>query len=222
MAHANVIGNHLVTDSESRDYRRFGSQVQSRFNLQVDKLEQRISEVPPGWHHLFRDAVRMLRAVDCPKRNGIEFSEPEIQSGEFRLKVYFGPTDKAVRAIVRKLITKTTCTCCVCGSGIGAVLRKESDRVLCAGCYVRTDLQSELEQWLETRASRNIYKSRLLMEFKKLPLNIQFVIPNQVIKTLHLSDVKPVKYVTPGDVKDQAGKLALMMRFLDQKKTYDR
>jgi hypothetical protein len=216
MAHANVIGNHLITDSESGDYRRFGSQVQSRFNLQIDKLAGRISEVPLGWHHLFRDAVRMLRAVDCPKRNGIEFSEPEIQFGEFRLSVYFGPTDKTVRAIVRKLITKTTCTCCVCGSGIGAVLRKESDRVLCAGCYVRTDLKSELEQWLEIRASRNIYKSRLLMEFKELPLNIQFVIPKQKIKTLHLSDVKPIKFVTPGDVQDQVGKLGLMMRYLNK------
>ena len=218
MAHANVIGNHLITDSESGDYRRFGSQVQSRFNFQIDKLAGRISEVPLGWHHLFRDAVRMLRAVDCPKRNGIEFSEPEIQFGEFRLRVYFGPTDKAVRAIVRKLITKTTCTCCVCGRGIGAVLRKESDRVLCAGCYVRTDLQSELEQWLEIRANRNIYKSRLLMEFKELPLNIQFVIPKQKIKTLHLSDVKPIQYVTPGDVQDQVGKLGLMMRYLNKQK----
>lgn len=218
MAHANVIGNQLIADSESMDYRRFGRQISSRFNLQIDKLEQCISDMPLGWHHLFRDAVRMLRAVDCPKRNGIEFSVPEIQFGECHLSVYFGPTDKAVRAIVRKLIAKTTCTCCVCGRGIGAVHRKECDRVLCASCYVRTDLQSELEQWLETRASRNIYKSRLLMEFKELPLNIQFVIPKQTIKTLHLSDVKPIKYVTPADVQDQLGKLGLMMRYLNKQK----
>lgn len=217
MAHANVIGNQLLADSESSlEYRRFGSRISSRFKFQVDKLEESSSEVPPGWLHLFRDAVRMLRAVDCPQRNGIEFSAPDIQLGELRLSVYFAPTDKVVRAIVRKLITKTTCTCYVCGSGIGATRRKESDRVLCASCHVRTDLHSELDQWLESRIGRNIYASKLLLEFKQLPLNIQFVIPKQKIKTLHLSDVKPIQYVTPADVKEEIGKLEVMMRYLNK------
>lgn len=221
MAHANVIGNQLQPDSESSlEYRRFGSRASSRFKLQIDKLEDRFVDVPPGWLHLFRDAVRMLRAVDCPKRNGIEFSAPDIRLGELHLSVYFAPTDKVVRAIVRKLITKTACTCSNCGSGIGAINRYDSEQVLCASCHVRIDLHSDLKRWLETRPDRNLYKSRPLIEFKALPLNIQLLIPRQKIKTLHLSDVKPIKYVTPSDVQGEIGKLTVMMRYLTQTQSH--
>lgn len=221
MAHANVIGNRLIVDSESSlEYRRFGSRISSKFKIQIDKLEEHFSEVPPGWLHLFRDAVRMLRAVDCPQRNGIELSVPYIQLGELRLRVYFAPTDKVVRAIVRKLIAKTTCTCSICGSGIGAIHRNDSDQVLCASCHVRIDLHSELRRWIETRPDRNLYKSQPIIEFKALPLNIQLLIPRQKIKTLHLKDVKPIKYITHADVKEEIGKLTVMLRFLDQDKVH--
>ena len=218
MAHANVINNQLVSDAESSfENKRFSSRIASRFKLHVDKFEERCSEVPPGWHTLMKDAVRMLRAVDCPKRNGIEFSEPRIVRGELRIGIYFAPTDKVVRGIIQKLIKKTTCTCQICGSGIGTIFRQGSEQTLCARCHVHTDLYSELAQWLEARPAQNLYKSRPLFVFSNLPKNIQFVIPRERVRSLYLSaQDKPLQYVTPADVQTQAAKLALMMRCLNQ------
>ena len=217
MAHANVINNQVLTDAESSfENKRFASRIASRFKLHVDKFEERCSEVPPGWHTLMKDAVRMLRAVDCPKRNGIEFSEPAIVRGELRIGVYFAPTDKVVRGIIQKLIKKTACICQICGSGIGAIFRQGSEQTLCAGCYVRTNLYSELAQWLEARPAHNLYKSRPIFVFNYLPLNIQLVIPREKIRCLYVSaQDKPIQYVTPADVLTQDAKFGLMMRYLN-------
>jgi hypothetical protein len=160
--------------------------------------------------------IRMLKAVDCPKRDGIEFSDPAMGRGSLRIQVYYAPTDKVVRAIINKLSARAECTCELCGRGYGAVYRLSSEQTLCASCHVRTDLKENVGLWLDNGYKSRLYREAPVVEFESLPWSIQHMVSKQKVKMLHLvSRDHPVHYITPSDVLSQMSKLKVIRQFLD-------
>lgn len=218
MGHANVMNNTLVDDNGMEiDDLSFAGHAQSKFADQIKLLESQRRDVPPGWHPVFNDMIRMLRAVDCSKRDGIEFSEPAVGRGSLRIQVYDALTDKVVRGIINKMAARTECTCEHCGRGHGAVYRLSSEKTLCAGCHVRTDLKDNVALWLGEDYQSRKYRESPVMEFDSLPWSVQRMVPMHKIKKLHLASLEqPVQYVTPADVLTQLRKMKVIKRFLDQ------
>ena len=217
MAQANIIGNQMVNDSRIpiRDL-PFADRVASKFCAQIAQLASSREQIPAGWHGIFDHALLSLRAVDCPKRNGIEISEIAFGCGSLHIEVYYAPTDKVVRGILNCLCKRSSCTCEVCGRGYGAVYRNSSHKTLCASCHVQTDLATELNRWLSETGLARAYRKRPLIEFDSLPLNIRLLIPKRQIRCLHLiSDYREIAYVTPDTVLAQIKTLSVMKRYLE-------
>lgn len=217
MGHAHLKDNHWVDDhGMDIDELPFADQVNSKFADQVKLLEAQRRDIPVGWHPIFSDMIRMLKAVDCPKRDGIEFSEPAMGRGSLRIQVYYAPTDKVVRAIISKLSARAECTCELCGRGYGAVYRLSSEQTLCSGCHVRTDLKENVELWLGDSYKSRLYRESPLVELDSLPWTIQQMVPRRKVKKLHLvARENPIQYVTPSDVISQVSKLKVIKRYLD-------
>lgn len=218
MAHANMIDNELVDDNRiPLEDLPFAERTASKFCAQIAQLAAQWDHVPLGWHGIFDHAIRSLKAVDCPKRNGIEISEIAFGQGALHLEVYYAPTDKVVRGILSCLSKRSGCTCEVCGRGYGAVYRKSSQRTLCAGCHVQQDLATELHRWISETKSSQAYRKRPLIEFDSLPVNIRLLIPEGRVRSLRLvSADREVAYVTPDTVMAQLKTLSVMKRFLEQ------
>lgn len=195
----------------------FADQVYSTFADQIKKLEAQRCDLPVGWHKIFNSTIRMLKAVDCPRRDGIEFSEVAVGRGSLRIQVFFAPTDKVVRGIVHKLATRTECTCELCGRSYGALYRLSSEQTLCANCHVETDLKENVSLWLDDTYKGRIYRETPVLEFDSLPWNIQQLVSRHKVRRLYLaSQEQPVRYVTPADVLSRAEKMKVIKRFLDQ------
>lgn len=122
MAHANIVDNEFVDDDRipMRDL-AFADRMASKFSDQIAQLASARAQIPVGWHRIFDHAVRSLRAVDCPKRNGIEISEIAYGQGAMHVEVYYAPTDQAVRGILNCLCKRSGSTCQDCGRSYGAV-----------------------------------------------------------------------------------------------------
>ena len=218
MPHANIIDNQLVDDDRIplRDL-PFADRMASKFRDQIEQLAAARIQIPPGWHGIFDHALKSLRAVDCPKRNGVEISEIAYGTGSMHIEVYFAPTDKVVRGILNCLTKRSSATCEVCGRVHGSVYRTTSRRTLCAGCHVRVDLVAELDRWLTENGPSRVYRKRPLIEFDSLPLNIRLLIPSGRVRCLRLiSDDREIAYVTPETILDQMKAMVLMKRYLDQ------
>ena len=218
MAHAHLQDNRWVDDNGiDIEELPFADHMNSKFADQVKLLEAQRRDIPVGWHPIFCDTIRALKAVDCPKRDGIEFSEPAMGRGSLRIQVYYAPTDKVVRAIINKLAARSECTCELCGRGYGAVYRLSSEQTLCAGCHVRTDLKVNVELWLGESYKSRLYREAPVVELDSLPWTIKQLVPKHKVKKLHLvSRENPVQYVTPSDVLSQVSKLKVIKRYLDQ------
>ena len=217
MGHANIVNNEFVDDDRipMRDL-PFADRVASKFADQIEQLAAERDHVPLGWHGIFDHAIRSLRAVDCPKRNGIEISEIAFGQGAIHVEVYYAPIDKVVRGILNTLSKRSSCTCEVCGRGYGAVYRNKSRRTLCARCHVQVDLVDELNRWLSESGTNRAYQRRPLIEFESLPVNIRLLIPDGRIRCLPLiSNDKEIVYVTPDTVIAQRKTLAVMKSFLE-------
>ena len=216
MAHANVIENELLDDYMqplTMVELQFEDRITSRFKDQIDLLESQIGDVPLGWHPIYRHAIRSLRAVDCPKRNGIEFSEPVFGRGSLTVAVYYAITDKVASGIFYKLSKRSECTCQRCGRTYGTSFRKGCHETLCTKCYVRVSLSDAISQWVRPV----YYYPDPLIEFDSLPLNIKLLIPSYKIKTLWLaSSNQKIDYVKPTDLEHQRPKLEAMQRYLDE------
>ena len=218
MGHSNVLNNTLFDDNEMEiDDLPFADHAKSKFADQIKLLESQRRDVPLGWHPVFNDTIRMLKAVDCSKRDGIEFSEPAVGRGSLRIQVFFAPTDKVVRAIIQKMAARTACTCELCGRRYGTAYRPSSEQTLCPTCHVRTDLKENVGLWLgEDYRSRN-YQQSPIIEFDSLPWSIQQLIPKYKIKTLPLaSQTQQISYITPSAVLPQSNTMKVIKRFLDQ------
>jgi hypothetical protein len=218
MGYANIAGNTLLDDHtmEIADL-PFSEQAKSKFRDQIDFLEAQRCKVPTGWQHIYNHTIRMLRAVDCPQRDGIEFSEPVLVRGAILVQIYYVPTDKVVRGILNKLAKRTDCTCEVCGRGQGAMYRVRSDQTLCARCHVQTDLDAELDRWLRTTHLNKRYRERPIIEFASLPTNIQLLIPVHKLNKLRLvSQASEITYVQPATILAQSKLLNVMQQYLDQ------
>ena len=218
MAHANIIDNELVNDDRipMRNL-PFADRMASKFSDQIAQLAAKRDQIPAGWHGIFDHALRTLRAVDCPKRNGIEISEIAFGQGAVHVEVYYAPIDRVVRGILNRLSKRSSCTCEVCGRRYGAVFRNSSRRTLCASCHVRVDLDAELNRWLSESSANRVYRKRPLIEFDTLPVNIRLMIPEGRVRRLRLvSDDREVTYVTPDTVTAQLKTLAVMKHCLDR------
>ncbi|MEC5215022.1 hypothetical protein RCH06_003599 [Polaromonas sp. CG_9.5] len=218
MAHANIVNNELVDDDRipMRDL-PFAARTASKFCEQIGQLAAARNQIPAGWQSIFDHALRSLRAVDCPKRDGIELSEIAFGRGSLNIEVYYAPVDKVVRGILNCLSKRTCCTCEVCGRGYGAVCRHSRYRTLCASCYVQTDLANELQRWLSDGGANSAYRNRPLIEVDSLPINIRLLIPEGRVRRLRLvSDDREITYVTPDTVTAHLKTLAAMKRCLDQ------
>lgn len=216
MAHANVIDNGLFDDEMqllTQHQLQLEDQITSRFKDQIDLLEAHIEDVPVGWHSIFRDAVRSLRAVDCPKRNGLEFSEPVFVRGSLTVAVYHSTSDCVPSGILSKLLKRSECTCQRCGRTYGVDFRSGSHETLCSRCYVRMSLSDAISQWVRPVPR---YADPLI-EFDTLPPNIKLLIPSHKIRTLWLaSSNQKIDYVKPTDLEYQRPKLEAMKRYLDE------
>ena len=94
MAHANVIDNQLVNDDGlALADLPFAERAASRFADQVELLASQFRDVPVGWHPIFRNAMRGLKAIACTQRDGIEFSEPLVVRGALTVAVYYALSD---------------------------------------------------------------------------------------------------------------------------------
>lgn len=218
MGHAHLQDNRWVDDNgRDIDELPFADRVESKFADQVKLLEAQRRDLPSGWHPIFDDAIRSLRAVDCARRDGIEFSEPAMGRGALRIQVYYAITDKVVRGIISKLAARSECTCELCGRGYGAVYRLSSEQTLCAGCHVETELKENIDLWLGDNYKSRNYRDTPVLEFDSLPWTIQQLISKYKVRKLYLaSQEQPVRYVTPTDVLSHVGKLKVIKQFLDQ------
>ena len=217
MAHANIINNDFVDDNRipMKDL-PFTERTASKFCDQIAQLAAQQDNIPPGWLAIFGHAIRSLKAVDCPKRNGIEISEIAFGQGTIHVEIYYAPVDKVVRGILSCLSKRSSCTCEVCGRGYGAVYRKSSQRTLCAGCHVQNDLATELHRWISETKSSQAYRKRPLIEFDSLPLNIRLLIPEGRVRSLRLvSADREIAYVTPDTVMAQLKTMVLMRKYMD-------
>lgn len=218
MAHANFVDNNMVDDDgiPVMDL-QFADHRDSKFCDQIQQLILARTRIPVGWHCIFDHAVRSLKAVNCPKRDGIEISEVVFGSGALYVAAYNASQDKVVRGILSCLAKRSACTCQVCGRGYGAVYRKSNGHTLCARCYVHTNLATELGRWLPVNQASQMHKNLPLIELDSLPENIKLLIPKSQIKTLRLtSDGKEVNYVTSVDMETHLQALEVMKRCLDQ------
>ena len=199
MAHANVIDNELFDDEmHPLSEWEFEDRITSRFNDQIDLLEAHIGDVPLGWHPIYQHAIRSLRAVDCPKRNGIEFSEPVFGRGSLTVAVYYAVTDKVASGILYKLSKRSECTCQRCGKTYGVSFRKGIQETLCPKCYVRVSLRDAISQWVRPIPCF----ADPLIEFDSLPPNIKLLIPRYKIRTLWLATSnQKIEYVKPADLE---------------------
>ena len=218
MSHANFVGNEFVDDERipMRDL-PFADRIASKFGDQIGQLAAARDQIPVGWQGIFEHALRSLRAVDCPKRNGIEISEIAFGCGSLHIEVYYAPVDKVVRGILNCLCKRSCNTCEVCGRGYGAVYRKSSRKTLCASCHVQTDLVTELDRWFSQSGQNQAYRKRPLIELDSLPINIRLLIPAGRVRCLRLvSDDREIAYVTPDTVIAQLKTLSVMKRYLGQ------
>ncbi len=218
MGNANFVNNRLQNDdgTEVSDL-PFSDQMAVGFTYQIEHFQEQRGYIPAGWRSLFDDAVHMLRAVDCSKRNYIELSEPATVKGSLRVQAHYAPTDKVVRGILNRLAKRTECTCEVCGRGYGAVYRTQSDKTLCAGCHVKQDLSAELDLWLGSNYRSRKHRDRPIIEFASLPINIQLLIPEHMLNEFRLvAQSGYITYVTPGVVRSQTAMLKEMQRYLNQ------
>jgi hypothetical protein len=86
MAHANIVNNQMVEDAGNPVTNLpFADRVDSKFCDQIQQFELQRNNIPTGWRRIFDDAIRSLRAVDCPKRNGIEISEIAFGCGSLHI-----------------------------------------------------------------------------------------------------------------------------------------
>lgn len=218
MAHAHLQDNRWVDDN-GMDIEElpFADQAHSKFADQIKLLEAQRRDLPVGWHQIFNDTIRMLHAVDCPRRDGIEFSEPAMGRGALRIQVFYAITDKAVRGIINKLATRSECTCELCGRSYGAAYRLSSEQTLCTSCHVETELKENIDLWLGDNYKSRNYRNTPVLEFDSLPWTIQQLISKYKVRKLYLaSQEQPVRYVTPSDVLAHVDKLKVIKQFLDQ------
>ena len=214
MNYANVIDNELVDDELMSVDLPFGQRIASRFADHVTWLASQIGDVPTGWHPIFRNAMRSLKAIACTKRNGIEFSEPVVVRGALTVAVHYAVSDRVASGILYKLAKRSECTCMGCGRTYGVQFRKYNQQTLCNKCHVRASLKEELSNWVGRRFH---YYEHPMVQFDILPLNIQFLIPPSKIRTLHLPLTNvPIKYVTPEELRKQLPGMEAIKRFLDE------
>ena len=218
MAHANIVDNELVDDDQIslRDL-PFAERTASQFCDQIQQMASARKYIPSGWHRIFDHALTSLKAVDCPKRNGIEISEIAFGLGAIHFEVYYAPVDKVVRGILNCLCKRSRSTCQDCGCSYGTVYRQKSGQTLCARCHVHAELDIELQRWLGESSANRAYRKRPLIEFYSLPINIQLLIPEDEIRYLRLiRDALEIVYVTPNAVTAHLETLAVMKRFLEK------
>lgn len=218
MGFANVIHNDLVDDEgQPITDLPFTERICSRFSDQITWLESQIGDVPLGWHPIFRNAIRSLRAVACKNRDGIEFSEPVSMRGALLVAVYYSVTDKVASGILYKLTNRSECTCQHCGRTYAVRFRKCSEQTLCAKCHVRVSLNDEVRRWVGDTYNHLLLCSQPLIEFDALPPNIQFLIPRHQVKSLHLESTgSRINYVTPSEMHKLKHRLEAIKRYLDE------
>jgi hypothetical protein len=217
MSFANLIDNELVDDDGlALTELPFAERISSRFAAQVTWLASQIGDVPLGWHPIYRNAMRGLRAIACEKRDGIEFSEPVSVRGALTVAVYYAITDKVASGILFKLSKRSECTCQDCGRAYGVRFRKYNQQTLCNKCHVRASLKAELSNWVGRRFA---YNEHPFLEFDALPPNIQLLFPRNKIRTLHLeSNGEKIEYVTVEELRKQTPRLEAMKQYLDATK----
>lgn len=214
MGFANFIDNKLVDDDGLALVELpFAEQISSRFSAQVTWLASQIGDVPLGWHPIYRNAMRGLRATACEKRDGIEFSGPISVRGTLTVAVYYAITDRVASGILFKLSKRSECTCQDCGRAHGVRFRKYNQQTLCNKCHVRASLKEELRNWVGCRFA---YNDHPVLEFDALPPNIKIQIPKNTIRTLNSeSNGEKIDYVTIEELRKLTPRLAAIKRYLD-------
>jgi hypothetical protein len=215
MAYANVIDNTLVDDDgRALTDLPFDGQDATQFKAQIDILESFLDIIPFGWQSIYVAAVRSLRAIDCEQRNGIELTEPITGGGALIVANYGWDSDHAVLGILSKLRKRSECTCQGCGRTFGVRFRKGNRQTLCNKCHVKEGLKEELSVWVGRRFP---YHEHAVFEFDALPLNIQFLVPPNQVRTIFLAaNGDQFRYVTTEELKKQTQKMEAIKRFLDE------
>lgn len=214
MAFANIIGNSYQDDfGQAQKTLPFDKPVPSRFLDQVAILEGQVKDVPTGWHVIFHDAIKALRAVNCEQRDGIEFSEPVFGRGALTVAAYEAAHDTAVGGILSKLSKRSECTCEHCGRSYSVRYRKLVHITLCARCYVRTSLEQNLPRLVR----KSSYVSAPIIELATLPPNVVLLIPKAKIRSLRLESInESIEYVRHEDLDSLRPAFDAMSRYLDE------
>lgn len=215
MAYANVIDNDLVDDDgQALKELPFDGHDDLQFKEQIDILNSYLDVIPSGWHSIYLKAIKSLRAIDSPMRNGIELTEPITGGGALIVATYGWDSDHAVIGILSKLRKRSECTCQDCGRTFGVRFRKGNRQTLCNKCHVKVGLKEELNDWVGRRFPHH---QHAVVEFDALPLNIQFLVPPNRVRTMFLAaNGDQFRYVTTEELKKQTQKMEAIKRFLDE------
>jgi len=215
MAYANVIDNELFDDDgQALKELPFDEPRVAQFKEQINILDSYTDVIPYGWKSIYLKAIKSLRAIDSPMRNGIELTEPITGGGALIVATYGWDSDHAVIGILSKLRKRSECTCQDCGRTFGVRFRKGNRQTLCNKCHVKVGLKEELNDWVGRRFP---YHEHAVVEFDALPLNIQFLVPPNRVRTMFLAaNGDQFRYVTTEELKKQTQKMEAIKRFLDE------
>lgn len=215
MAYANVIDNELVDDDgQALTELPFDEPRAAQFKEQIDILDSYTDVIPFGWQSIYLKAIKSLRAIDSPIRNGIELTEPITGGSALIVATYGWDSDHAVIGILSKLRKRSECTCQDCGRTSGVRFRKGTRQTLCNKCHVKAGLKEHLNDWVGRRYPHH---EHAVVEFDALPLNIQFLVPPNRVRTMFLAaSGDQFRYVTTEELKKQTQKMEAIKRFLDE------
>jgi hypothetical protein len=221
MPHANIIdGQYVDDDFQPVDGPEFDppSWLSRTFREVIAQLASQRDFVPPGWHRLFNETLDKLRAVSCPRRNGIELSEIAFGRGEMVIAAQGGGqhndhgSDRVVQGILNRLRQASAATCACCGTRLGVAYRRDSFATLCDRCHIHQQLDQVIDGFINEDSA---YTEAPLIEWDALPLNIQAIIPQDQIKTAHLKALGVrIRYVEPETLQSLQPALKLLKRAL--------
>lgn len=179
-----INGEYVDDDNNPVDGPHFDPpHLPSTFDEEIEMLEPQRDYVPSGWRPIFDETLDKLRAVSCRKRDGIELSEIAFGAGEMIIAAQGHKDDPVVRGILSRLRQASASTCSCCGTRYGASYRHDCGETLCDRCHTFIQLERTLEDVLDAPTEGN---SPPLLEWESLPLNVQWLIGRDKVKTLHL------------------------------------
>ena len=213
MGHANIdCGQYVDDDFEPSTGPDFEPPKPRTFTDQIECLLRHRGYVSPGWHLVFDETIRRLKAVNCIKRDSVELTEIAFGRGEMIVGAYSPEGDRVVHGILNRMRQVSAATCSCCGRRYGASYRRDCAQTLCERCHVYTRLEHALKGILEGASN---YTQVPLIEWDALPVNIQMIISPEKVKVVRLESLDlNLRYVEPETLQQHRRELAVMKQAL--------